>query len=84
MNQIARYVFFVLVPYVLCGGFWVMVGSMHGQGCFERNGWDFGDTINLVVGGLPGACIGAVIERLARKKDKEPKQKEAEEVLEDV
>jgi len=67
MNQTVRYLLLVLLPFLIFGGFWFMVGVMHGQQNFALREWDLGDTVNLLVGGLPAALIGAVIERLTRK-----------------
>ena len=79
-----RYLFFVLLPYLVVGVFLFIVGVMHGQSNFAPRDFDLGDAFNLFAGGIPAACIGGVIEWLTRKKDKEPKQREAEEVLEEV
>jgi hypothetical protein len=67
MKQMIRYLLFVGLPFLTLGGFVFMVGIMHGQETFQLRTFDFGDTINLLVGGTPAALIGAFIERITRK-----------------
>jgi hypothetical protein len=68
MKQKIRYILFVGVPFLVCGGFWFVAGAMHGQGSSELTNWEFRDTFNFLAGGLPAALIGWFIEYLTRKK----------------
>lgn len=63
-----RSALFIGIPYLFCGVYFVLAGVTHGQSNVEPRTWDFGDSANLLIGGLPGGIIGAVIERLSRKK----------------
>lgn len=75
-----RYLTFVILPYVCVGIFWFLVGIMHGQQNFESRSFDLGDALNLFGGGVPAACIGAVIERLTRRKNEKSQEKEPPDV----
>jgi hypothetical protein len=70
MKQITRYLVFVLLPFIVSGGFWFFVGAMNQHPLNLPTDWSLGDTINLVVGGAGAAILGAIIERTTRKKTK--------------
>ena len=69
MKQMTRYLIFVLLPFVLAAAFYFLAGAMHGQGFAQANSWTSADT-NLLVGGSIAAVIGALLERITRKKDR--------------
>lgn len=74
MKQIIRYLLFVGLPFLVVGGFFVMVGIMR-EKVADIVPWNFDDTLRLLVTGIPAALIGVFIERVTRKtiKEEEPK-----------
>ncbi len=53
---------------MIIGVFWFLVGIMHGQQNFSPRHVDFGDVLNILIGGGIPAIVGAVIEYCTRKK----------------
>lgn len=61
MKRILAHILFVLIPFLVGGFFGVLVGLHHGEQYSDLRGWNTGDTINFVGGGLIPGLIGWIL-----------------------